>query len=386
MPHIANSVPAMQSSPLPLFLPNGQALLLQALDGHVLNLTGTGETARIDGSLATSVSALAHGKAETRDRQRLAVLERQHAWLQGLSRAQTTPPQGLARTLLRSELGMLFVEVTAKCNERCIHCYADSDPDRTDFLSLDEIIAALDQAREFGRAFVQFTGGDPLLHSQLPEAVAHAAGLDFDGIEIYTNGLLLNDRLLDKLAEYQPRFSFSIYGDLPDIHDAITKVPGSWRRTLDAMRRAMQAGLEVRAGIALMPENIARAEHMSAFLENELGLDERQIRFDPVKQTGRGRFMDEVTQVLVSPNAHSSNKGSRGKLCISADGNVYPCIFARHNVLGNVRQQPLATIMTALDSRPPVVPSPERWQRCQQSLSCGDCQIISYIIGEDGHE
>jgi len=372
--------------PVALFLPDHRTLLLHRLGDDALSLHGTGQHVRMEGSIARSLLSLTQGSPDAADRKRLKALERRHAWLEGLSRATTVPPQGMARMLLRSELGMLFVEVTARCNERCIHCYADSDPERDEFLSLEEITSALDQARELGRAFVQFTGGDPLIHPQLVEAVAHAASLDFAGMEIYTNGLLLSESLLQRLAPHRPRLSFSVYADTADIHDAITRLPGSWRRTLDAMRRAMLAGFEVRAGIVLMPENMDRAEHMASFLENELGLDAGNIRFDPVKQAGRGRFMDDVRQVLISPGAHSSNTPARGKLCISATGDVYPCIFARHNRLGNIRKQSLADIMAALEHRPPAAPSPGRWQRCQQSLSCGDCQMIAYIIGETDHD
>ncbi|MDQ7010706.1 MAG: radical SAM protein [Mariprofundaceae bacterium] len=373
---------AVDTPPVALFLPDHRILLVHSLDDGTLNLHGTGQDARVEGSIAESLMALAQGSHNTTDQQRLAVLEGRHAWLRGLSQARTTPPQGLGHTLLRAGLGMLFVEVTARCNERCIHCYADSGPERSKFLSLDEIKSTLDQARELGRAFVQFTGGDPLIHPQLVEAVAHAANLDFAGIEIYTNGLLLSDSLLDSLATCRPRLSFSVYADRADIHDAITRLPGSWRRTLDAMRRAMQAGFEVRAGIVLMPENISRAEHMTAFLKRELGLDNEHIRFDPVRQAGRGRFMREAEQILVAPDAHNSSKPAKGKICISADAQVYPCIFARHNRLGNIREQSLAGILASLDNRPAAPPSQRRWQRCRQQLSCGDCQMIAYIMGD----
>jgi len=373
---------AVDTPPVALFLPDHRILLLHSLGDDALSLHGTGQHVRMEGSIAASVLSLIQGAPNAADRQRLETLAHRHPWLKGLSQARTTPPQGLGHTLLRAGLGMLFIEVTARCNERCIHCYADSDPERSEFLSLDEIKSALDQAREFGRAFVQFTGGDPLIHPQLVEAVAHAANLDFAGIEIYTNGLLLSESLLQRLATYHPRLSFSMYADRADIHDAITRLPGSWKRTLDAIRRAMLAGFEVRAGIVLMPENISRAGHMTAFLKNELGLEAEQIRFDPVKQTGRGRFMHEAEQILVAPDAHSSNRPSRGKLCISADGNVYPCIFARHNGLGNIRKQSLAAMLATLDKRPAAPPSQHRWQRCRQQLSCGDCQMISYIMGD----
>jgi radical SAM protein with 4Fe4S-binding SPASM domain len=281
-------------------------------------------------------------------------------------------------------LGMLFIEVTDQCNERCIHCYASSSPDCNDFLSLDEIKHSLDFARSIGQPFVQFTGGDPLIHKELVAAVAYASELDFQGIEIYTNGLLLSEALLNKLAPYQPRISFSLYADTAELHDAITQLPGSWKKTLAAMKRTKNMGFDIRAGIALMPENIECVDRMVPFLEKEVGIDAEHVRFDPVKQTGRGKFMDGAKQILIAPS-HAPKMGDvrRGKLCIAANGNVYPCVFSRNVSLGNIRQHSLSQIIEQLTQRQEAAPSTERWKSCRESLSCGDCQMIAYALGAE---
>jgi radical SAM protein with 4Fe4S-binding SPASM domain len=372
--------------PKVLYLPDGQYLLTQKTGDRTVTVGTAMNEMTFEGIFAESISALASDNITQTDRHRLRILERQHPELAGLSNASVVT-NSLRQLLLGDGLGMLFVEVTAKCNERCIHCYADSSPERNEFLTLDEIKLALNQARELGRPNVQFTGGDPLIHKDLVPAVAHAAGLDFQGIEIYTNGLLLSDALLTMLAPYQPRMSFSVYADSAKVHDAITRVPGSWKRTIDAMRRTMAAGLQVRAGVVLMPENMECAGRMSNFLESELGMDARDVHFDPIKQTGRGRFMDDDTGIMVAPShAPMSGPQRRGKLCISADGNVYPCIFARHVRLGNIRAHTLEEILSGLDHRQAAPPSSKRWQMCQKQLSCTDCQIIAYVIGENTRE
>ncbi|MDX8397063.1 MAG: radical SAM protein [Mariprofundaceae bacterium] len=278
---------------------------------------------------------------------------------------------------------MLFIELTDQCNERCIHCYASSSPDCHDFLSLDQIKQVLDHARKLGKPFIQFTGGDPFIHKSLLQSVEYASQLDFQGIEIYTNGLLLSNTWLEKLKPYNPRLCFSIYSDLPECHDLITQLPGSWKKTLHAMRRAIQAGFEIRAGVAIMPENINSLKSMQPFLKEQLGLDPQHVRFDPVKQTGRGQFMQGVKQILVAPSHAEKNSGPRrGKLCVSANGNVYPCIFSRSNSLGNIQHQSLTDIMTHLQQQKIVSGSFEYWNSCRESLSCGDCQIMAYALGD----
>ncbi|MDQ6956355.1 MAG: radical SAM protein [Mariprofundaceae bacterium] len=374
-----NSKPSL--FPVVLHLPEYRSILVTQDDNNELNLQADGHHASISGTFAESLNQLIVGIAQTHDIQRLKMLEKQHHWLHGLSQA-STHKQSLQSLLMGESLGMLFIEVTDQCNERCIHCYASSSPDCNDFLSLDEIKHSLDFARSVGRPFVQFTGGDPLIHKELLAAVAYAAKLDFQGIEIYTNGLLLSETLLTKLAPYQPRISFSLYADTAELHDSITQLAGSWKKTLAAMKRAKHMGFDIRAGIALMPENIACVDRMTPFLEKEIGIDAKHVRFDPVKQTGRGQFMDGAKQILIAPS-HTPKTGDirRGKLCIAANGNVYPCVFSRKVPLGNIRQKSLPNIIKQLTERKTAAPSVERWKSCRESLSCGDCQMIAYALG-----
>jgi len=331
----------------------------------------------ISGSFAESLTALIDNHATENDRKRLSLLEK-NEWLKGLSSASTKPVSSPQQTLAGSQLGMLFVELTDKCNEKCIHCYADSSPERNDFLPLEQIKSALTQAIEFGEPHLQFTGGDPLIYPHLIEAVEYAAGLPFKGIEVYTNGLLLSDKMLQKLTPFQPSFSFSIYADNAPTHDAITRVPGSWQRTLDAMIRTQKAGFKIRAGIALMENNISHADKMVPFLYQKLGLEADQIRFDAVNQVGRGKNL-EMLQGISPSHRPSSGPNRKGKLCIAANGDVYPCVFARHFKLGNISTSSLKDIFSTLSYNQKAELNSKRWNSCREQLSCGDCRIIAYV-------
>lgn len=349
-------------------------------------LTGVHHTIELQGIYAECLLRQLAGHVADDDLQRLVMLERQQPWLAGLSEA-TLQPKELRTTLLGRELGMLFIELTARCNENCIHCYADSTPERTETLTLEEIKAALTAARSMGRPMVQFTGGDPLIHNDLVAAVEFAHGLDFAAIEIYTNGLLLSDKLLQQLILFKPRISFSIYADSADIHDGITRHPGSWQQTLNAMAQAIDAGFDIRAGVVLMPDNLPCAERMPAFLHERLGLDGSKVHFDAIHQVGRGKLVELADSIRVIPShAPSSGDKRKGKLCIAANGDIYPCIFARHTGLGNIRQQPLAGIASSLEKRQPAHPSAANWNLCKERLSCGDCRIVAYTIGDSWEE
>lgn len=373
------------NKPCPIFLNGREPIIATRLDAATIMLTGVHHTLQLQGIYAESLLRQLEGKSDGADQQRLSRLQQQQPWLHGLTCA-SLQPETLTPTLLGYEPGMLFIEVTARCNERCIHCYAESTPERNAFLTLEEIRLLLRACRDLGRPFVQFTGGDPLIHRDLVAAVAFAHDLDFSGIEIYTNGLLLTDKLLTELIPFRPRLSFSVYADAPDIHDAITGVPGSWQRTLQAMQRAQDAGFPIRAGVVIMPENIACIERMLPFLQSRFGLENSAIHFDAIHQVGRGMLNEAGKEIRMTPShAPAAGARRRGKLCITADGEVHPCIFARHLSLGNIRTQPLDAIIGSLNMRQSALPSAERWNLCGERLSCGDCRIVAYVL-DDHHQ
>jgi len=377
-----------------LFLPDGEALALTGSpEGLHCEHTGNGMSALFSGDFANAILMRADLRDNLRDnpRQRALLnhLSRTHPWLRDLTRTTPSPPLP-SRLLLGLELGILFIELTARCNEHCLHCYAKSEPERQEILALADVRRVLDEARRLGSSAVQFTGGDPLIYPELVAAVACAREAGYDDIEIYTNGLLLTDALLARLTPHIPHFAFSVYSYDAATHDRITRVPGSHRRTLTAMRRVMAAGLELRAGVIIMPENRGHERQTADFLHGELGLPRDRIGFDSVRGTGRGTFMDyepdtaSTDQVHRAPKNHVDHDNRnvrRGKLCVASDGCVYPCIFSRNTLLGNIGKQSLADMLAKLDERPLPQASEIRWRQCEQRMSCKDCQIIAYTLG-----
>ena len=386
-------------NPQYLFLPDGQFVtalvnreneeltLIHPFQDHLsIQLTGLFAKAIIDVVDGADNSGLKY-------KVQLEMIERQNPWLQGLVQASFFPSTVQALTV-GSDLGLCFIELTDQCNERCIHCYASSSPDCHTFLGIEMVKRVLVKLKALGEPVVQFTGGDPLIHRNLVEAVAEAHQLGFAGIEIYTNGLLLSDKLLDELKSFSPMIAFSLYATNASIHDAITQVKGSFAKTIAAIHRAQSKGFQVRIGMAVMQENSAEQHLMPQFVYDEFGLGSEHIRFDPVHQTGRGNQLELAgVELLPWQNSHmpekpennshkqeASGKGRRGKLAICANGDVTPCIFNRTQVLGNVKEQTLDEILNQAHTVKAEV-SIERWNRCQQQLSCSDCRMVSYSLG-----
>jgi len=112
-----------------------------------------------------------------------------------------------------------------------------------------------------------FSGGEIFLRPDLYEILAAARRLHFD-ISLKTNALLVTPERAARLGELGVRrVQISVYSDIPAVHDAITKVPGSLQRTLAAIPILLQHGLQVKLACPLMRENLLAYRGVMALAE-----------------------------------------------------------------------------------------------------------------------
>ena len=96
------------------------------------------------------------------------------------------------------------IELTNKCNQRCISCW-HSKPDELPFeiysMPLGQAKRYLRQARELGCLSVKFNlRGEPLLYPHLPELVLYAKQLGFIDTMLNTN-LAVNNKTVRRLVQ-----------------------------------------------------------------------------------------------------------------------------------------------------------------------------------------
>src|SRR6516165_7403770 len=99
---------------------------------------------------------------------------------------------------VRNDLSFLWLEITAKCNLFCTHCYADSGPQGELYgdMTYSDWTRVLNEAAELGCRSVQFIGGEPTMHPRLEDLVDQANHRGFEFIEVYTNVTRLGGKLL----------------------------------------------------------------------------------------------------------------------------------------------------------------------------------------------
>lgn len=231
------------------------------------------------------------------------------------------------------DLSFLWLEITAKCNLECAHCYADSGPRGELFgqMSTDDWLSVLRDAADVGCRHVQFIGGEPTLHPDLSRMISFASARGYTFIEVFTNATAISEALLHTFVGHNVHVATSFYSDDPETHDAVTKHRGSFDRTVSNIRRLLAAGLHVRAGVIETQGNAGHAERAKRFLE---GLGVSEIRVDFQRGVGRG------AQPLHSldPMAELCGECWKGKLCVTPSGRSYPCVFSRFADVGQAKE------------------------------------------------
>lgn len=368
-----------------LLFPSVPAMVARETDGYLL-LTSAGMRATIRGPICDAITESIAAGTVTPALSRLAVAHDALAQLTGWFSTPAIPLDRRAAVELNG-FDTIFIELLGRCNERCVHCYAESSPTVTDALERDVALGVVEQAIAAGFRRIQFTGGDPLLCDFLPDAVELARRLGAPHVEIFTNGLALTEELADTLAPYRPDFAFSVYSINPDVHDATTRTPGSHRRTLAAIDRVVARGLSCRAGAVVLDENENVAELVAMLKARGVGY----VSWTRAFSVGRGTEVAAASSVAVQSvtrpaeaegGGHTAGDGERhslGKLCVTYTGDVVPCIFQRQSVLGNVRHGTLQDILargTGLPKRglPTVADA-------QQRLQCSGCRLTDAALG-----
>jgi MoaA/NifB/PqqE/SkfB family radical SAM enzyme len=339
-------------------------------DARVEVRTSTWSVA-FEGELAADVAEVARGKVSPR----LAALGTTSTAAAAVASWRELPwvPLTVLDAVRLDGFDTLFLELVGTCNERCVHCYADSSPQVRAALDRATCEAVIDDAHAAGFRRIQLTGGDPLLCKFLPELVARAAPL-FKVCEVYTNGLLLDDKLLDRLAPHAPSFALSYYSHDPAVHDTITRTPGSHRRTRAAIERLVARGLIVRVGIIVLGENVAGVDATYEDLER-LGV--KSISVGAARAAGRGSAFAWKPRVEheSAGAGHRFEQETEGKLAVTYDGHVVPCIFNRGRILGTLGR--LRDVLAELAVTPGDAAGADK-------LSCGSCQVTELALAELG--
>ncbi len=166
------------------------------------------------------------------------------------------------------------MEVTYACDLNCIHCSSDANPANPLEMAREDCLRILNEAAEMDVAKVEFSGGEPLRWQPICEAVEVADSHGFS-VAVYTSGNVDGfDKKAERLSELgAATFIFSMYGSTAEVHERVTRVRSSFKRTKRSMRVARDCGLATELHFVPMSNNyqeLRRVAEMSRTLGSSL--------------------------------------------------------------------------------------------------------------------
>ena len=187
-------------------------------------------------------------------------------------------------------------ETTQACDLACVHCRACAQPlRRRDELSTEEAKRLIDEIAAMEVPVFVLSGGDPLKRPDIYELVEYASARGVHTSMTPSATPLLTEEALAGLKERGlARLAVSLDGSTAEIHDAFRRVPGSYRRTLNAVQWARKLGLPAQINTTMTRRNLGDFDAVLALLE-KLDIVLWSVFF--LVPTGRGSAEDLLTAV-----------------------------------------------------------------------------------------
>jgi SynChlorMet cassette radical SAM/SPASM protein ScmE len=286
----------------------------------------------------------------------------------------------------------LDIEITARCNLRCLYCYFFNNPalEYRD-LPADEWLRFFDELGSLGVMDVTLAGGEPFIREDLPTLLE---GLVRNRMRftLLSNGSLIDDGIADFIARTGrcECVQISVDGSCAAVHD-FCRGPGAFEKAVRGIRTLLRFKVNVAVRVTIHRHNVHDLEAIARFLLDELGLPgfgtnsagylgTCRMNADDVMLTVAGRQLAMTTLLRLAekyPDRISASAGplseGRGwprmekartqgapafpnggrltacgcpsnKISVRADGVIVPCTMLGHVALGRINHDSLAEI------------------------------------------
>lgn len=271
----------------------------------------------------------------------------------------------------------LALEITKRCNLRCLHCYMSAGDGPEDELTIEEIKNLLRSAKELGMRSVSIGGGEPLMRPDYLDIIKYALSLDLL-VALGTNGTLLDKKIAEYLSELPIKVQISLDGARKKTHDSI-RGEGSFDSAVRGIDNLIEKGMGIDIVIAFTPMSL-NVSDVPELIDFALKKKIQVIQFPPLSPSGRARqrldevrlsdderlwfwdFISEKSKEVkgrldLLAECFSMDINNHGKphrcsigsqLRVAPDGDVYPCQcfhFGSEYCIGNVMRQRLEEIV-----------------------------------------
>ena len=220
-----------------------------------------------------------------------------------------------------------IIEVNSACNMDCPLCFADAGAGFN--LTLEEVEDILDHfvETEGHPEVVQFSGGEPSIHSQIISMIEAAKARDIQYVMLNTNGKRIanDDSFLEQLAQVQPAIYFQFDGFDSETYRILRGEPDILAEKLRALDRLAGIGCEV----VLVPAIERGVNEHEVGRIIQFGIEHpavHGINFQPAFHSGRHTKRDPLLRMTI-PDVIRSIEAQTEGMFKTSDFVPVPCCF-----------------------------------------------------------
>lgn len=258
-------------------------------------------------------------------------------------------------------LTYLEIEISARCNLTCKHCFAVNTGQLMPFNIFEKIIY---DAKKLGVIAVTLNGGETFLHPKLIEMIRKTRG--YFRVDLFTNGTLITKDFCQASANLGIDKVFVSLDGFKDDHELV-RGKDTFSKTIRGIKLLRKYGIRVWVTSVVHKKNEARMREFQKFCEQELKVN--GFRFIPVIPLGNAKknmelfsYPQKTRDRLFTREDHQKQPQNSSKrngmmrckagitnIYIGADGGVYPCNDFRKAgyCLGNVQDKNFYDIYTS---------------------------------------
>jgi radical SAM protein with 4Fe4S-binding SPASM domain len=238
-------------------------------------------------------------------------------------------------------LRYLELQITDRCNLMCKHCYI-GNPENNE-LSIKDMKRILNEFEDMQGLRLLITGGEPLIHNDFAVLNSLLPTYSFRKI-LFTNGLLMNKRLLKDLNVEEIQFSVD---GMEHGHDML-RGKGTYRIVMQKIQDAIEAGFAVSIATMVHRENLNEFDEMNNLFK-KMGIRDWIVDIPCVS----GNFTNNpelqappeiAGKILLNYGFGGGlHGGGEGYACglhlasVLANGDICKCTFYSDRPLGNIK-------------------------------------------------
>lgn len=282
----------------------------------------------------------------------------------------------------KRELDFAWIEITNRCNLRCVHCYNEHGMIPKTVLTLDAFKHIVDQLCSIGIKKVQLIGGEPfLLKRDLMFSMMDYLSPRVKGFELFTNGTIATREDWTEIKGRYPNVSIatSLHSYLKEEHEKVTQVEESFNKTKQTIKILEELDIPHRfvgtyiGGICIGSDcelgKPSRRDFVRLSGKANLSLyDDDLLRKRIItEKTVHSGMIKEKLKALYEESCFATH------LYIGSDLNIYPCPMERRLCHGNIMEGELKDML---------VPSILNYSKnnvhgckdCEYRYLCRDCR------------